>query len=250
MSKRNKAKKAASRTGLWVAAALIVAVVVVTIILVNPSASDDSTQPIATRPSYPLLMEDAEKVNINLGYGMYLEDVAKYTGMYMEDGSDEVITGVLMIMVKNTGPQDIQYAEIELPVGKKLATFTLTNLPVGDSVVLLEKNRMAYDAAAQYSTAIAKNVVPFKEPMGLCSDKIKVEGRNGVLKVTNISGEDITGDVIIYYKNSSVDMLYGGITYRVVIRGGIPKGETQQILAGHYSVSGSRIVHITCGEAT
>jgi hypothetical protein len=187
-------------------------------------------------------------VDINLGYGMYLVDVAKYTGVYMEDGTDEVVSGILMVVVKNTGTQDIQYAEIELPVGKELASFTLTNLPVGESVVLLEKNRMAYNGDVTYTTAISKNVIVFQQPMSLCPDKLKIQGRNGVLNIANISGADIKGDVIVYYKNSSSDMLYGGITYRVVLTGGIPKGETMQIPAGHYFASGSRIIHVTCGE--
>jgi hypothetical protein len=167
----------------------------------------------------------------------------------MEDGSDAVVSGILMVMVKNTGTQDIQYAEIELPVGKELATFTLTNLPVGESVVLLEKNRMEYNGDVQYTTAIAKNVIVFQEQMTLLQDQLRLQGQNGVLNITNISGEDITGDIVIYYKNSSSDMFYGGITYRLMITGGIKAGETRRAASGHYSANGSRVVHITIGEA-
>lgn len=247
MSKRKKAKKAAFRPYIWIIAAVAVVALIVGAVLSHYLDWNDSTEPTGTAPSYPLRVEGAQDVSINLGYGMYLEDVAKYTGIYMEDGSDEVVSGILMVMVKNTGTQDIQYAEIELPVGKELATFTLTNLPMGESVVLLEKNRMAYNGDVTYTTAIAKNVIPFQEPMDLCADQLQIRGQNGVLNVTNISGEDITSDVVVYYKNSSTDMLYGGITYRVVISGGIAKGETKQIPAGHYSATGSRIVHVTCG---
>lgn len=249
MSKRNKAKKTVSQPYLVCIAAVILVLIVVGLVLSHYLEPNDPTIPTGTKPAYSIQIEEAEDVSINLGYGMYLEDVAKYTGVYMEDGTDEVVSGILMVMVKNTGPQDIQYAEIELPVGDERAMFTLTNLPVGESVVLLEKNRMAYNSEEKYQTAIVKNVIVFQEPMSLHTDKLKIQEMNGVLNVTNISGEDITADVVIYYKNSSADMLYGGITYRVVISGGIPKGVTQQILAGHFRASGSRIVQVTCGEA-
>ena len=68
-----------------------------------------------------------------------------------------------------------------------------------------------------------------------------------MLNVTNISDEDITGDVVVYYKNASADMLYGGITYRVTISGGIKAGEIRQVVAGHFSDSGSRIMFATVG---
>lgn len=245
MKKRKKVQKKTAPI-LWILAAVAVVVFIIVAVVSHYMQPDEPTKPIGTQPSYPLRVEDAEDVSINLGYGMYLEDVAKYTGVYMEDGTDEVVSGILMVMVKNTGTQDIQYAEIELPVGDKLAYFTLTNLPMGESVVLLEKNRMAYNGDVTYTTAIAKNVIPFQEPMDLCADQLQIRGQNGVLNVTNISDEDITGDIVIYYKNSSSDMLYGGITYRVMIPGGIKTGETRQAASGHYSANGSRIVQVTC----
>ena len=48
-----------------------------------------------------------------------------------------------------------------------------------------------------------------------------------MLNVPNISDEDIPGDVVVYYKHASADMLYGGITYRVTISGGIKAGESR-----------------------
>ena len=248
MKKRKKVQKKTPPI-LWILAAVAAVVFIIIAVVSHYVQPGEPTKPTGTQPSYPLRVEDAEDVSINLGYGMYLEDVAKYTGVYMEDGSDAVVSGILMVMVKNTGTQDIQYAEIELPVGKELATFTLTNLPVGESVVLLEKNRMEYNGDVQYTTAIAKNVIVFQEQMTLLQDQLRIQGQNGVLNVTNISGEDITGDIVIYYKNSSSDMFYGGITYRLMITGGIKAGETRHAASGHYSANGSRVVHITIGEA-
>jgi hypothetical protein len=245
MKKQKKVQKKDPHI-LGILAVVAVAAVIVIAAVSYYAQPGEPDNPTGTQPSYPLRVEDAENVSINLGYGMYLEDVAKYTGVYMEDGSDEVVSGILMVMVKNTGTQDIQYAEIEMPVGDKLACFTLTNLPMGESVVLLEKNRMEFNSDVKYMTSIAKNVIVFQEPMTLLADKLRIQGKSGVLNITNISDEDITGNIMIYYKNSSSNMLYGGITYRVMITGGIKAGETRQAASGHYSSAGSRIVQITC----
>ena len=50
-----------------------------------------------------------------LGKGLTLVEVGKYTGVYMEDGTDEIVSNVLMVIVRNDGQQDIQYAEITVP---------------------------------------------------------------------------------------------------------------------------------------
>lgn len=189
---------------------------------------------------------DAQKVNINVGYGMQIIDVDSYTGAYMEDGKDDIVSDILMIVVKNNGTDDIQYAEIDMPMGEQTAHFTLSTLPVGQSVMVLEANRMPYDTDAAYTTASAENVALFNKPLSLCQDKLNIQTLDNALNVTNISDEDIAGKVKIYYKNSASDMLYGGITYRVTIADGIKAGETKQVTAGHYTISGSRIMFVTC----
>lgn len=246
--KNKNPKKTASVKTIWVviAAVAVLAAIVLLVVLTAGDGADDPTAPTGTAATNPIKIDSAEKVDINLGYGLYIRDVANYTGIYMEDGTDELVSGVLMIVVENTGDTDVQLADIEMPVGDQVAYFKLTTLPAGDSVVLLESNRMQY-ADVEYTTAITKNVVLFDTPIDLCQDKIKIQGLNGVLNVTNISGEDITGDVVIYYKNSASDMLYGGITYRVVISGGMRADEIKQITAGHFTTSGSRVMWVTVG---
>lgn len=249
---KNKNKKSAKADSSWVwllaaAISILAAAVLLVWLVAGREGGENPQKPSVTQQTtHPVKIENPEKVNINLGYGMEIVDVAKYTGVYMEDGTNEVVSGLLMIVVKNNGEQDVQFAEIEMPVDDKIAYFKMSTLPVGESMVLLEQNRIAY-VDTEYSTAISKNVVLFQEPMSLCTDKLKLQEMNGVINVMNISGADITGDIIIYYKNSSDDMLYGGVTYRTVIPGGIRKDEIKQIQAKHYTTTGSRIMFVTCG---
>ena len=207
---------------------------------VDPGASQEST-------GASVQIENVESVSVSLSRGMEIVDVGSYTGMYMEDGSDEIVSGVLMIVVANKGEEDIQYAEITLSAGAETAYFSLTTLPAGESVVLLEQNRMSYSKSVIYSDAKASNVAVFKEPMSLREDLITIQALKGAMNITNISGADITGDIVIYYKNSSSDMLYGGITYRVRLSGGMKKDEIKQIVSDHFSAGGSSIMFVTCG---
>jgi hypothetical protein len=250
MSKKTN-KKAAKKDYEWIwlltAAILILAAVLLVVWLLAGRNSVNTTKPTASQPSTnPVKIEGVDNVNIDIGSGMRIVDVAKYTGIYMEDGTNEVLSGLLMIVVKNEGTKDIQYAEVEMPVGDQTAYFKLSTLPAGESMVVLEKNRMAY-TDGDYQTAISKNVAFFQAPLSLCKEKIVIQALNGTINITNVSGADITGDVVIYYKNSASDMLYGGVTYRCVISGGLKKGEIKQISASHFTANGSRVMFVTCG---
>lgn len=236
-------KKKMKKIPLWVWIAggtVLVLAVVLGIVLSGGNESGTGESTGATTK-----IENVQDVTIDLGYGMTVTDIGSYTGAYVEDGSNEVVSGVLMAVVTNNGTQTVQYAQFQLTDGEKTADFSLSTLPPGESVVVLEQSRMGY--AAGLTQATVQNVAIFQAEPTLCQDKIKIQALDGALNITNISGEDIAGNVVIYYKNSSADMLYGGITYRVVISGGMKAGEIRQGTAAHFSTSGSRIMFVTCG---
>lgn len=241
---KNKKNRSVRAGALWVFLAVAGVLVALILIISLTAGYNDSESTAPSNPINPVKIETPEKVNINLGYGLYITDVAKYTGIFMEDGTDEIVSDVMAIVVENTGNTDVQFAEIEVPVGKQTASFKLTTLPAGESMVLLETGRMQF-TDMDFTTSIAKNVVLFQEPLSCCEDKLKIQILSGALNITNISGNDITGDVVIYYKNASSDMLYGGITYRVTVTGGLKAGEIKQLTGSHFSASGSRIMFVT-----
>ena len=210
-------------------------------------SSEASSAETSTEVSTQASLEAVRDVSIELGSGLQIKNVGSYAGIFMEDGTDEIVSGVLMLVVTNNSEDDIQYAEITIPVSDGEANFSLSTLPAGETVVLLEKNRMAYSAAEAYTGAAMKNVALFSEPVSLCEDQLELQILNGAINVTNISGEDIAGDIVVYYKNSADDIYYGGITYRVRIEGGLKAGEVRQIMASHFSGSGSTIMFATVG---
>lgn len=183
---------------------------------------------------------------IPLNTDLQIEGMANYAGIYMEDGSDEIVTDVMMIILKNTGDQDLQLARVNVIFEGLVAEFEVSNLPAGEMLVALEKNRSPMPKGA-YQSVELKNVAYFAEPMTVMADKLEITGGNGYIDVKNITEEDIAGPTRVFYKNSASDLLYGGITYMATLQEGVSAGETVRVLTGHYSEGNSRVVNVTCG---
>lgn len=199
-------------------------------------------------PQNGAVLTPAEPTTFDLGNGLMITDLGAYTGIYMEDGSDELISGVMMIIVTNQGEQTLQYAGITLSSQSGDAVFTLSTLEPGASVVVLEAERRQYKEDDSFTEAKAENVVFFQEPLSVRDDLFEIQTLDGGFNITNVSGRDITGKIVIYYKYSSGSLYYGGITYRGSIEGGLAAGEVRQIMSPHFSASGTTVLYITVAE--
>lgn len=177
-----------------------------------------------------------------LGNNLYITDIGNYTGAYMEDGTDEMVDNVMMIVLKNESENALQLARISLEYSDFTAEFEATNLPAGESVVLLEKNRHEY-VSDVYISAKADNVLFFQEPMSLQEDKLKITEAKGAILVENLTDE-VMGQIYIYYKNSAVDLYYGGITYRAKVEAGLKPGRTYTVMTNHFNPSNCTILNV------
>lgn len=203
----------------------------------EPQMQEEETrQPTETEPSYLF----------NLGSDVVITEFITYTGAFMEDRTDEVLTDIMAIRVTNNGDACVQTMDITLTAGDTQAQFSLSTLFPGDSVIVLEKNRMAYSTAPEFTQAEASSVALFESRPGMCEDKLEIQCLNGVMNITNISGQDITGDILIYYKNYVAGTYYGGITYRIRLEGGLKAGEVRQGAAAHFNPDNSVVVFVTC----
>lgn len=258
-----KKQKKSSNLPVWLigGCVILVAILIVVVgLLRNGTPIDSNPTTRSTQPSQSTTLppETTEPVGTTqptetvddtlwLDGDLAVTYIGKYAGIFMEDGTDEVVSNVMMMIVRNDGAEDLQLARISLHYDDYTAQFEVTNLPAGESVVLLEKNRHAFESA-EYLRAEVANIVHFSEPMTMMEDKFEITGGDGYVDVKNISGEDISGDVFVYYKNSATDLLYGGITYRARLSGGIKAGETMRIMTGHYHEGASRLLMVSCSE--
>ena len=184
---------------------------------------------------------------IDLGSGVKITESLPYTGAFMEDRTDEVVSGVLAIQVTNFGDEYIQTMDITLTSGETEAQFSLSTLFPGETVIVLEKNRMPYNTAPKFARAETSAVALFDKHPGMCEDKIEIQCLDGVINISNVSGEDIDGDILVYYKNYVNGKYYGGITYRLRIKGGLKAGEIKQGMAAHFNPDNSIVVFVSCG---
>lgn len=260
MGKYTKKKTKKSMMGVVILALAVLLVLVICIGLGVKKQKDQAasqnteiTQAEVTADTFAESSASEETVletkpqHIDLSNGLRIERVGSYAGIYMEDGSDEPVADVMMILLENTSEQDLQLARISIAYPDFTAEFEVTNLPAGERAVVLEKNRHSAPME-DYLSAECENVAFFSEAMNLAEDRISINAMNGMLEVTNCSEEDITGYIFIYYKNSATDLLYGGITYRVTIADGLKAGETKTVIAGHYTQQNSRLLMVDCKE--
>lgn len=140
----------------------------------------------------------------------------------------------------------MQLAEISLTFADFTAEFDITNLPAGATMIVLEKNRRSY-VDQRYLNMSLQNLVYFENHLDVDSDLFEITGTDGEIYLKNISNSSIQGDVYVSYKYISGDILYGGITFRTTLPGGLKSGETKLISAKHFDPEHSIVVQIRTG---
>ena len=182
---------------------------------------------------------------MDLGSGLSLMSVNRYAGAFVEDGSDETVSDVLAITVRNDGDKTVQYAQITLTQGESTYEFSVTTLPVGASAQVLELSRQAMPDSTEGLTGQVDTYAVFDTEPTMCDDVLGIETQDTAITVTNKSGSDIAGPIYVYYKIAYGDLYLGGITYRVGISSGLKAGESSTCYAGHFSNDYSALMFAT-----
>ena len=181
---------------------------------------------------------------------LLVEAIGSHTGPYWEDGSDEQVSDVLKMTVTNVTDEPIQYAKIVMELPNGTASFAATVLPAGATAVLLETERMTYDKTVDYGAAKldCENLAGFDKPLSLQEEKLQIQLLDGAMNITNISGNDIAGPVILCYKNVEDGCYQGGIAYRIRLDDGLKAGEIRQFMATHIHQPGTELVFVQIGQ--
>ena len=215
---------------LLIAAAAAVLVAVICILLPGNGGGNDGEN---------LLSE-----KMLLGEGIELQALSGYQGPYVEDGTDDIVSDVLAITVRNDGDKTVQYAHIILTQGETAYEFDVTTLPVGASAQLLELSRQPMPDSTDGMTAQVTACAVFDTEPTMCEDVFQIETQDTAITITNNSGSDITGQIYVYYKIAYGDLYMGGITYRVGTAG-LKAGESTTCYAGHFSTDYSKLMFAT-----
>ena len=184
----------------------------------------------------------------DIGNGLTLVSIGTYSGEYIENGSDSEVENVMSIVVRNDSDKNIQYAEISVAAGDDFYNFSLTTLPIGSSVFLLEIAKKEYDPEKLVRYAFSDSVAVFPKGMDLMTDKFTVSGSDNYIMVTNNTDADFNGAVTVYYKQTKDGQYFGGITYSATAQNGVKAGKSVVIPSDHFKIDTSKLMFVTVSE--
>lgn len=165
----------------------------------------------------------------------------RYTGLFTEDGTDEYVENVAILLVTNISEVYLQYATVTFDISGAPAVFTVTGLNPGESAWVMEKNRLAIELDAVFTHV--DDIASFARDNRESSEDVTVILGDGTITVENGTGNDLKG-LYIYYKQRHTDGNFlGGITYRIPM-GDLAAGETASAIAAHCNPATCEVVRI------
>lgn len=170
-------------------------------------------------------------------YSISIRALGGYDGLFIEDGSDAKVSGVLALQFTNNGSEAIQYAEYAFQVDGETLNFKLSDLPAGYSAVVLEANRHPYNSAEVLK--LTDRVVATMETLSFASEQVLVvDNGDDSLTLMNLTNETLPV-VRVFYKfyYEAENVFVGGITYTAKGRN-IPAGGSVTIYPSHYVSDG------------
>ena len=176
-------------------------------------------------------------------YGLVIEKMAPYNGMYVEDGSNADTQNVAMLLVYNDGEFPVEYTQICIAYGQEQLVFDISALPVGERLVAQEKTGKP---VPQGTASAATATVVQRGQMDMSKNQVRVtDNGDNTLTITNLTDQTIPTVRVFYkYYMEQEGIFVGGIafTVRITRLGG---GASVTIQPSHYTSSTSRVVMVT-----
>ena len=227
-SKKKRIINSRLTAGIMIGIAILAAVIIIAVFMMQQGRQSD---------------EDNRESS--LGNGIYVVSSEPYTGPFWEDGSDTAVEDIWSLKIVNSSDEDIEYLKIHAVTAEAEGNFEVTVLPAGGELIVLESSAAAYPQDAEDARYDAENLAFFQEERSILPEQLTLYGQDNWIKAENISGEDIAGDICVYYKNLEDGIFQGGITYRAVFPGGMAAGEAEEQEVLHYMKDTSQIMYVT-----
>lgn len=173
---------------------------------------------------------------------LVVRQLAGYDGPYLENGTEEELTGVAALVVENTGTIGIEYVQLVINQGQRELVFDATYIPPRGTVLILEKNRQPYTRDA-VTGCRCRTLIP--GTFDWEKERILIQPGEGFsMAVTNLT-EETMPYVRVFYKQheGGSDLYVGGITFSAVIPD-LQPGETREITPYRYAHGYSAVVAV------
>lgn len=186
----------------------------------TPNDSTVPTSPAGTTPPSQA-QQSVAGLPAMLDCGLKLENMFQFSGMNPDAGNQEG-TDIATILLKNTSGTYLAKADLTITLtdGKKL-TFTVTNLPSGQSAMAFSKENASIGAnatcrAVSYSTSFVPDLNPIPA-------KISVSTVGTKVTLTNNSDQALT-NLVVYCRCPLGEEYFGGISYQYIVKNIPPRG--------------------------
>ena len=159
-------------------------------------------------------------------------EFSSYSGQFVEDGTNEEVSGVAAIRVLNSSSQFLDRATVTYAGPDGIATFVIAGLPAGQQAWVLEKNRMLWPEDGEL--VFLNCDATFRADAVTAPTELTVTPQGNTLRAVNNSDQTME-NVCVYYKTAYAPGVYlGGIAYMVNF-GTIEPGQTVEKTTGHWS---------------
>ena len=175
-------------------------------------------------------------------YGLVIEKMAAYKGLFVEDGTNVNTENVAMLLLENNGDFPVEYTQICVQYGQEQLLFDVSALPVGEKLVVQEKNGKAIPDAEMSS---AKAMVVQRAEMGMSENEVRVtDNGDNTITIENLT-DDTISTVRVFYKYYMEEeaIFVGGIAFTVRVTR-LNAGESVTIRPSHYTSQNSRVVMV------
>jgi len=174
-----------------------------------------------------------------VGSDMQALQLVRYEGPFWEDDSETEVVDVAALVIQNTGGY-IAKGAVVLEWGEDRMVFELYDLPQGERILVLEKDRQRFRQGTP-SGCYGWETEAYPEYAG----HVTVEDAGGMyMAVTNCTDSEIPV-VQVSYKtcDPGSGIFIGGISYSVEVRN-LQPGESRMVSPYHYASGSSRVVQI------
>lgn len=178
-----------------------------------------------------------------LSSNLMVEKTVSWSDSFVEDGTDEAVSGVFALILKNTSSRMLQYAELSVTCGGEEYAFQLSTVPAGQSVLVQEVSRKPIPKDLTDASAELTLYADFPEEPGLCPEQFDVFVDGNQITVKNKT-DQLVRNVYVYYKTFTDGQYLGGITYRAKIDQ-IAGGGSGSVTPAHYMDGSSQLMFIT-----
>ncbi|MBQ2785124.1 MAG: hypothetical protein IJF02_01280 [Oscillospiraceae bacterium] len=224
----------------WIVVGLVVAAICWESTEVTKAAPTESLPAFQAQTTEPSVKKELEFPIVVKGSGLIAEHTAQYEGPFLENETQEPVSGVMALMVYNPGAGFVDNALLCLQQGERILLFEITMLPPGSRVLVLEKNGQLYsEEAFSQCVCLSLEFIP-----DMVAQDIIVSEENGTLVVENRSDRNVNGVTLCYKQFDHKEGFYlGGYTNRASI-GNLLPGETRTVVPYRYVCGYSKVVAV------